>query len=195
MNEWRSRSPSALANARCLTCHYVYDVRRSKLAIALCDPRLHLAAALLCLLAAGCLLGAASQLLGEQAGLDPAAAFSRAAGLETTRWWLAGAFRALLGRRARVALLGVFEVAALFYVPHLLGDLNTLVLVAQDGDQKHLGVFLLWLASLAQNSMFAIRLALVGGTVMAWRHGNKRAFEELTRFANNACSRILNVGD
>jgi len=105
-------------------------------------------------------------------------------------WWLANLFTQTFAFQR--TLLGLALVSNAYYLPHLYGDLTAAIIMFQAGDQKHLVLFAAWLGSMSQSSHLAVRLAMVGGSLMAWRVGKEQVKVKLQQYSFNVCERILN---
>jgi hypothetical protein len=172
-----------------MVCGYKYDVRMSKLAMILHRSETHAAIGLLLVILAALLTGMLSVRIANFVNFDVLGRFFAMLGVDHltgSGWWLSQIWSGEL-------LLGLSVLGNAFYLPYLYDDFKFALFLHERGEQRHIWVFLAWMGSLAQSRGMGIRLALIGGSIMAFRRMKIEAKHRFNAYSLYVCSQILNV--
>ncbi|GMH98444.1 hypothetical protein TrST_g1831 [Triparma strigata] len=183
LNHWRRQNPLALR--QCQTCGYQYNIARSKLSIFICDPHTIYSVAVLLLFLATISLGVLCTKITKQFNQHMyASSFIYSLARYNRRNfhpWLQNDFFDSF-------VVGCFIIGAYFCLRHLRSQLS---IILEMRDERQLGLFALWCASLANNPAFASRTAIIIGTAIAAKEIHTLVDSEGKELAQRIGERIL----
>jgi len=184
LNHWRRSTHNPNALASCQTCGFRYSIVRSNLSIFVCDSRTIYGASALLLLLATLLLGfVVTTLALQQFGTDPSSYIYFVARYDRS------AFHPIFQRdEFDYLVVGCFLLGGCFCARNMRSQL---AMILEMRDQRQLGLFGIWCASLFQNPTYAARFAIVVGTLIAAKEVIAVVDSEGKQIAQRVGERIL----
>ncbi|GMH59551.1 hypothetical protein TrLO_g7111 [Triparma laevis f. longispina] len=183
LNHWRRSTTNPAALRQCQTCQYQYNIARSKLSIVICDHRTIYSVAISLLILITLTLGNLTTKLLSYFGCHPASYIYSLA-----RYNRRNFYQIFQTENFDELVVGCFMAGAFFCLRHLRSQLS---IIMEMRDERQLGLFAIWCASLFQNPAFASRTAIIIGTALAAKEIIEIVESEGKQLAQTIGERIL----